>query len=1352
MTSATQAEGDTQPISQRVLDEFASKSRLENAAKHLLGTCDGTCNTNESSLCSYHQGQTGFVDLVGGFEQPLKTSSEDPSPENNDDELDPLSPILDVRAELYPESKRFQQPKTPATNGKKRNHAGEIIHRGDSSSKPPINPFAGNMIGLDAMMDPSQAFKATQAASSPLTHVPHSDTLSERPSPDMYSIQRPVSTRVISSSPQITGSRMVRAVTEPQATYISMQESQAKRERLARRSAMELGRSGAVSSDEDFDSDDSQLRRRRNRRKIDLKARDQLIGVTAPPRPVSSGRGRGGVKKQVQSREYKFRSGREASEALVISDDLPAEGNVTEDETEHEEDQEVLRAEEIDELADDNKENIEVPMTVSRPNQRKSPGVQIESTPSRSRQINTLSSSAHQSKPLMSKHENGGPSNNPQNVNVPEGTQTSAVADSQPQPNCEKIPQHSEVRSRQPPSSSPSEVLVPKGRDISVLSTSRPQNVPRGNQAEGSLVNLSLGFQNSTTVLPTGSLVPSNQVLSLPVSNQSNDSVVAQNIPCASKFSVDNTPPGLPGGNQSATSHQDQRALETQIAENAAKTKFQKAVDSSLGVISLELPSTIPETSSAPKHIGDHSSLTRLPAAMQSFHSNRKSSSKTLLETLQPHASTGSTTFETARTSVLKPPSRSPYVNHQHHSAQDDQYSSARSVPAKSLAQIAVDASPLDTIGEVDVDIDLLTRDDIEFQTVIDGVSPPGDGKKRRRRNKGYTLQAAQPHSDVLSGHTNQNAVNNYTSPDIGNTDELAVDYATIEKKKTETEPIATSLTKTDGGSSIPSPAILTPSSQDRPKKVRRLNENKFGSETGGNKNEKVSLVTRPVLPVLHDTAVIPGDSARAAISDRIVVASDRVFAHFNGNPSAYFPATCTAVEPGDKPRYVVVFDDYQKDTVGGFNVRSLELRVGDTIKVLNSRKETFIVQGFTDRYLPTAQPNLEDPSKRKPIIFCDVFGFQTVIVSVKRSKSFDSDAAEQRFVPLKDVYLTQTMWGKFKDRPFIPVVPESSFELQTSSEQPSSPFTPTSKNRRTKASILASPNSTTSSASTDVGLFAKTVFAVTFASDSTIAEETRANLTDQILSNGGRIVDSFEELFDIPTLKPTSSFKQSPKKPAKSTFRVTQAARTIGFACVISDKHCRKAKYIQALALGIPCLATRWVDDCISKQQILPYDTYLLAAGESEYLRGAIRSRVLQPYHPKTANLSQFVANGPKFLAGKSILLIMSKTEEETMRFYPLFTHALGACKISRALSLEAAAKAISKARADGEPWDFVYSHDHDKKFRGDENRRRVERYLLGTNSTGQNRKRGRDEDGTTRVVGNEFLIQSLILGQLAD
>lgn len=1374
-TSSSQAEGDTQEISQQAVDEFIRQSKLENEAKRGVAACDGTCNTYESSLCSFHQGQTGYVDLIGGLEQPLKVSPDEPY--NYGNESDPLSPVVDVRAELYPESKRFQQPKTPATNGKKRNHAGEFISQGDSSSKRPINPFAGNMIGLDAMMNPSQAFKATQAATSPLTQVTPSDTLSERPSPDMCSIHRPASTRVVSSPPQITGSRMVRAVTEPQTTYISMQESQAKRDQLARQSAMELGRSGAVSSDEDFESDDSQPRRRRNRRKIDLRARGHLIGVKEPLRPVSSGRGRWGGEKQLQRSEYKCRSGRGASEALVISDDLPAEGNVTEAETEHEEDRGDSLAEEIDELADDNKENIEVPMTISRPNQRRSPRVELEATPSRPCNAITLDSSTDKSTPRVRNHGSADSSNLQQNFNLPEGTQTSAVADSQPAPYIERVPQRSEIMSDQSLPSSPSEVRVPKGWHVSMLATSRPEILSRGDQVVGNLGNSAVGFQKSANLLHTDSLAKSNQIRPLPISKQSNRSAIAQTIPRARVFSVDSTPPRLTGDDRSETSHQDQRALENQhkskrpyadaemetkdlrsesvtnTTENQANIEFQKdIVNSSLRGIPSTLPNTIPETNSAEKHLGDHTEPARSSAAFESSHSNTKSP-KILLETLQPHAASGSTPFETAQTTVLNSPSKLPHVNLQHQPSHHLPSSRAKSIPAKSLAQIAADPSPLDVIGEVDMDIDLITSEDIEFQTVIAGSSPTRHVKKRRRGNKGHVLQVTQPKVDVLPVDTNQQAVNEPINPENCTTDELAVNHSTLGEKNNEDEPTATTSTKVGEASSISPPPELTPSSQGRPEKVRTLTSNNLGHEAEGKKNKKVPSLTGSVLPVpLHEKAITPWNSINNGISDRPIVASDRVFAHFNGKPSAYFPATCIEVEPGDKPRYKVCFDDYQIDKVGGFNVRRLELRIGDTIKVLNSRKETFVVQGFADRYQPPAQPNPEHPSKRKPIVFCDIFGYQTVIVSVKQPKALNRNPAEQRSVPLKDVYLTQTMWGKYKDRPFVPVVPDSSFELQTQSDQPSTPSTPTSQNRRTKISFLASPHSTTSVASTGSGLFANNIFAVTFASDSTIAEETRENITNQILSNGGRIVDGFEELFDIPPLKLTSSFKQSPKNPTKSGFCLTQAARAIGFACVISDKHCRKAKYIQALALGIPCLATRWVDDCISKQRILPCEPYLLAAGESEYLRGAIRSRVLQPYDPNTTSLSQIVANGPRFLSGKSILLIMSKAEEETMRFYPLFTHALGARRISRALSLEAAAKAIAKAQADGELWDFIYSHDHDKKYRGEENRRRVERYLLGASSTGQNRKRGRSEDGTTRVVGNEFLIQSLILGRLTD
>ncbi|KAL8749693.1 MAG: hypothetical protein Q9184_006704, partial [Pyrenodesmia sp. 2 TL-2023] len=184
------------------------------------------------------------------------------------------------------------------------------------------------------------------------------------------------------------------------------------------------------------------------------------------------------------------------------------------------------------------------------------------------------------------------------------------------------------------------------------------------------------------------------------------------------------------------------------------------------------------------------------------------------------------------------------------------------------------------------------------------------------------------------------------------------------------------------------------------------------------------------------------------------------------------------------------------------------------------------------------------------------------------------------------------------------------------------------------------------------------------------------------------------------------------------------------------------------ALALGIPCLSSRWIQDCVTKQCILPWDTYLLAAGEPAMLEGAVRSRKLPDYPAESTKLSTIIDNRAKLLDGMSVLLIMTKSEEKDMQNHPLLTHALGAAKVSRAASIEAAAVTIAESKSEGETWDWVYSHDSEKQ---------TERVIFGDTSTGKKRKRGRTQErvsanGRPRVVGHEFVIQSLILGRLVD
>ncbi|KAL8970898.1 MAG: hypothetical protein Q9183_001305, partial [Haloplaca sp. 2 TL-2023] len=96
----------------------------------------------------------------------------------------------------------------------------------------------------------------------------------------------------------------------------------------------------------------------------------------------------------------------------------------------------------------------------------------------------------------------------------------------------------------------------------------------------------------------------------------------------------------------------------------------------------------------------------------------------------------------------------------------------------------------------------------------------------------------------------------------------------------------------------------------------------------------------------------------------------------------------------------------------------------------------------------------------------------------------------------------------------------------------------------------------------------------------------------------------------------------------------------------------------------------------------------------------------------------------------------------------HPLLTHALGAANVCRAASIEAACNTVADARAKGESWDWVYSHVNEKQ---------AEKVLFGEKSTGKKRKRARVEDegdagGRPRIVGHEFVIQSLILGRLVE
>ncbi|KFY94145.1 hypothetical protein V500_03398 [Pseudogymnoascus sp. VKM F-4518 (FW-2643)] len=303
--------------------------------------------------------------------------------------------------------------------------------------------------------------------------------------------------------------------------------------------------------------------------------------------------------------------------------------------------------------------------------------------------------------------------------------------------------------------------------------------------------------------------------------------------------------------------------------------------------------------------------------------------------------------------------------------------------------------------------------------------------------------------------------------------------------------------------------------------------------------------------------------------------------------------------------------------------------------------------------------------------------------------------------------------------------------------------------------------------------LFANMAFAISYKGDTAQDISDRTAVTRLIKIHGGRLLDGFNDLFtDGPTsllTTPSTATKHplpSHKHQQIGGLALAPAAQDLGFVAFIGDHYTRKSKFVQALALGLPCLSGRWVTTCVARGRIVPFLPFLLAAGESSYLGGAVRSRLLAPYDPSTARFEETFARREKLLGGKRVVFLMGRGKaEERKRAYLFLTRALGAGEVRRVASVREAREVVEE----GGGWDLVYVDD-DRKVAG------AEAEILGgveggaktakgkAKGKGGKRKRADEaEDEKTgleqagerkrvRVVGDEFVVQSLILGCLMD
>lgn len=499
------------------------------------------------------------------------------------------------------------------------------------------------------------------------------------------------------------------------------------------------------------------------------------------------------------------------------------------------------------------------------------------------------------------------------------------------------------------------------------------------------------------------------------------------------------------------------------------------------------------------------------------------------------------------------------------------------------------------------------------------------------------------------------------------------------------------------------------------------------------------------------------------------VVVPNRVFASWPG--SHYYPATC--VGRSDLKLLQIRFDDGNTTSLDTFQVRSLDLKPGDQVKVdePGMKKHTYVVVGLTDKCEDLH--NYEFP-------MTDRYGHVSVIVEEKQRDSLPAGKVlpqpKQVTVNIASIYITTQLWGRLRGRNFQLAPPSSprkaASELGT--PVPTEVLTTPSFTRRGVAapSLLRDATnragSVASSGWSGSGRFSNMAFVLTSTGDG-MDKDAIARVINM---NGGRVLEhGFHELFDTESIELTASQSRRSSVAAiegAAVLTLKEEIKKLGFVALITDSHSRSTKFLQALALNVPCLHLRWVNDSLSAPHALSFARYLLPAGLSKYLdpNGIVRSRAMRIYDPSSDDVlfEKTFQNRDLLLQGQSVLLVTGKSKKEIEKRQPFvfLTFALGASNVGRVADLAAATQLLAQGQ-----WDWIYV-DNDHSSVTD-----AAAELFGTGAPAKSargsfkksKKRKRDDGEAEELVAKgeiagrkvkvasaEFVIQSLILGALVD
>ncbi|KAJ5199287.1 Rad9-like Rad53-binding [Penicillium cf. griseofulvum] len=1313
MSSAEGAPGDTQVVSQSIYDSIIRQNGESMQEDYSQAGADG------ATLRTLYEGDSGHIDLLSELDAAHHRTDLSQDDDDNDDESaidqNESSPMA-YAPDLFPESQRFLA-ETPGTA--KKNET-----KGETTETPSIsrNPLASGIESSGGLLGLSQVFGATQAPSSPIVHGLQTELVSDRPSPNIP-IQPARVVNGISSPLMGLPIQFVRESSEPNLNYISMKESQTKRDRaLGERLTRSADNIQSDQSDREFYKESSFVERARRQREIDEEAAVQFAGLSAPARSTSN------LSARPQTSREQLGELQEDQEMI--------EAVASEEETEQEEDMQVPRSQELPQSsAEEDKENYDGPSldaaaaaAAASAHDRLSQVLGFEPIPSPS----CIAVDEEQEDEIAHRGSFGS-----YNGSQPNGVLHSSqmmVKDSQPSPQ-------------------------PSSKRIEADNT-------------GNIIHRSPS--RSHVVSPARDRLRSSSPCSRPQSRHSNDNT-RTNGSVSNEHATQHVQSAPPNGN--IPTHSSNPSEQQHVNSSHSK------VDTGTAGNSSSMPSRVAETpmNQRLKHIGDMARLTSIPETSPN-HSQCDSEAGSNGDGLNNEDDDLPPMFNEV------PSIRKNHIRPAGAKALSSPLKKLLSSPGggqrRALTEIAADLSPQVGAAGFDLGIGVFTTEDQEFRALIDGS--PTRPKKKRRGNDGSSYIAsdpiipltprAQPPKSVAPIRTIQER----PAPIPAESDDVPLVQVPEKAVRRQSKPprrAPENVWEIEGSPEQPfrgRPRIgkmaKSPSTQEKhvPETSSRLAAKSAPPP-------KVVVHNRPPPPSSEPTEVSSTIASDDIIeseaysvdnspttprpshtsSENTLVAPSQVLSVWMGQKRAYYPGTCFGTPLGvSQTKYSVKFEDSLPVEVPKGAVKRFELRVGDGVKIdmHNVPKVTHVVRGFGDKL---TREELAKAAADGLYPMTDIYGHTTVIVGPKQRKSLPNggigNSENVIKVPIARVYLDTILWNQLKDRAFTyrpaPVQQESM--VHTPSERSFAPASPSSRLSR--------------SIQQGSGIFSGMVFAVSYKED----EASKNRVTRLIIENGGTVLhDGFTELFEASSIVPADTPIKGGAKDIDLNdkgLRLTALANDVGFACLIADAHSRREKYMQALALNLPCLAGRWVEDCIAQGRILDWDIYLLPAGDSMYLNGATKSRIMAPNPPSTARLAETISARTKLLAGQSVLLVMGRGKaEEKRKAYIFLTYALGASRVERVPDL-GTARALIESQSDfglSTNWDWIYVDDADQAaaksmltpkpkkqrihlFHGKKRRKSI----ASSTPTPPN-----ELQCTARVVSNEFVCQSLILGRLFE